>query len=268
MLIYAAGVLAIIGYLGASALLAAPRPPDRPDAPVRRRLWSAVLFMALLAHSAVLAQLTFTPQGWNVSVFNAASLVAWCIALLLSLLLRRQPLASLAVVILPLAALALAVDLSVPSTYLVTETLAPGLRIHIALALIAYSLFAIAAVQAVFLAVAERQLRQHHPIMNFLPPLPTMEAVMFQLTLIAFVLLTLSLVLGALSIENIRAQHLAHKIVFSMLAWAVFATLVVGRWRYGWRGRHGVKYVCAGLVLLALAYFGTKIVLELVLHRV
>ena len=104
--------------------------------------------------------------------------------------------------------------------------------------------------------------------MNFLPPLPTMEAVMFQLTLIAFVLLTLSLVLGALSIENIRAQHLAHKIVFSVLAWAVFATLVVGRWRYGWRGRHGVKYVCAGLVLLALAYFGTKIVLELVLHRV
>lgn len=215
----------------------------------------------MLQHSS------FTANGLNVSVINAASLVAFCISALLLLLLLVRPLASLAVVIMPLAALALGLDLAVPTTQILNQAVPPGLGIHIALALIAYSLFAIATVQALLLAFAERQLRQHHPVMHFLPPLPTMETVMFQLTLLAFVLLTLSLALGALYIENIRGQHLAHKIVFSVLAWSVFAVLVLGRWRYGWRGRHGVKYVTVGFGLLALAYFGTKVVLELILHR-
>ena len=90
---------------------------------------------------------------------------------------------------------------------------------------------------------------------------------MFQLTAFAFGLLTASLIFGALFVQNIRSQHLSHKIVFSGLAWLVFATLVHGRWRWNWRGRHGVKYVVSGSILLALAFFGTKVVLELILRR-
>ncbi|MGE3773146.1 MAG: cytochrome c biogenesis protein CcsA, partial [Gammaproteobacteria bacterium] len=87
-------------------------------------------------------------------------------------------------------------------------------------------------------------------------------------TLMAFVLLTVSLVLGAIYTADISAQHLTHKIVFSVLAWGVFATLVAGRWHFGWRGRHAIRYVTAGFALLALAFFGTKIVLELILNRI
>jgi ABC-type uncharacterized transport system permease subunit len=267
MLMNALGVLAILGYLAAALVLIWPALAARLNPTTCPRLAQILLAGALVAHGVVLTHLTFTPQGFNVSVVSAGSLVAWCSAGALLVLWLRRPLESLAVVILPLAAFALGLDMVLPTTHVLAESLPPGLRIHIALAVAAYSLFAIAALQAIFIALAEHKLRQRHPILHFLPPLPTMENVMFQLTLLAFVLLTLSLLLGALFIENIRAQHLAHKIVFSVLAWGVFATLVVGRWRYGWRGRHGVKFVSAGFVLLALAYFGTKVVLELILHR-
>lgn len=267
MLISAAGLLAILAYLAATGLLAGLRLWRNADDAPRQRAGHALLGLAVLGHGLALLNSSFTATGLNVSLINAASLVACCISALLLLLLLWRPLASLAVVIMPLAALALGLDLALPTAEVLRQSVPPGLGIHIALAIIAYSLFAIAAVQALLLAVAERQLRQHHPIMHFLPPLPVMETVMFQLTLLAFGLLTLSLGLGALYIEDIHGQHLAHKIVFSLLAWTVFAVLVVGRWRYGWRGRHGVKYVAAGWALLALAYFGTKVVLELLLHR-
>ena len=104
--------------------------------------------------------------------------------------------------------------------------------------------------------------------MDFMPPLPTMETVLFQLTGFAFVILTVSLLLGSMYIDDMRAQHLTHKIVFSAIAWGVFATLIYGRWRFGWRGRHAIKYVLFGFTSLALGFFGSKAVLELVLHRV
>jgi len=144
----------------------------------------------------------------------------------------------------------------------------PGIAMHVALSLVAYSLFAIATLQAAYLAFAERRLKQHAPVMEFLPPLPVMERLMFQLTAVAFVLLSIGLALGSAYIEDIRAQHLAHKISFSALAWTTFAVLLVGRHWRGWRGRRAVKYVITGFVLLAVGFFGSKVALELILQRV
>jgi ABC-type uncharacterized transport system permease subunit len=82
-----------------------------------------------------------------------------------------------------------------------------------------------------------------------------------------FVLLTLSLVSGFAFLEDMFAQHLVHKTVLSTLAWIVFGALLVGRFRYGWRGRTAIIWTLGGFVILILAYFGTKAVLELILHR-
>ncbi len=251
------GTLALIGYFAAAVSFAT----------ARRTVGVAATLGALLGHASILWPLIVTSHGINFGLTNAASVVGWCIALLVLVLNLRRPLASLAAVILPLSGLALGLDLWLPSPLVTEHRLPFGMVLHIALAVIAYSLFAIAATQALLLMFATRQLRHHHPVMTFLPPLPTMEAVMFQLTAFAFGLLSASLLLGSLYVENIRAQHLAHKIVFSALAWGVFATLVFGRWRWDWRGRHGVRYVLSGFALLALAFFGTKVVLELILHR-
>ncbi|HNC69995.1 MAG TPA: cytochrome c biogenesis protein CcsA, partial [Pseudomonadales bacterium] len=72
---------------------------------------------------------------------------------------------------------------------------------------------------------------------------------------------------GALFLEDMFAQHLAHKTVLSIVAWLLFAVLLLGRSRLGWRGNTAVKWTVAGFALLILAYFGSKLVLELVLHR-
>lgn len=264
MLMTLANLAAIAAYVGATVGLV-----RWPTAAAQRRLWLALLALALSAHAVGLWPSTVLSNGLNFSVFNAGSLVAWCIALATFLLLvRRRPVESLAVAVLPLVAAAIVVELAFPNARDVISDVSVSMRLHIALGLVAYSLFAIATLQACFLVVADRKLRRHEPILHFLPPLPAMEAVMFQLTLMAFVLLTIGLVFGAVDIADIRAQHLSHKIVFSLLAWLVFAVLVAGRWYFGWRGRQATRYVTAGFVLLALAYFGTKIVLELILNRI
>jgi ABC-type uncharacterized transport system permease subunit len=82
-----------------------------------------------------------------------------------------------------------------------------------------------------------------------------------------FVLLTLSLGTGFLFLENLFAQHLVHKTVLSLLAWLVFAMLLAGRMRYGWRGQVAIRWTLSGFIALMLAYFGTKMVLEWILKR-
>jgi len=84
---------------------------------------------------------------------------------------------------------------------------------------------------------------------------------------VGFALLTLALVTGVLFLQDIFAQHLVHKTVLSIMAWCVFALLLWGRWRFGWRGRVAIRWTVGGFVFLMLAYFGSKLVLELILKR-
>ena len=144
-----------------------------------------------------------------------------------------------------------------------------GLDLHIVISVLAYSLLAIAACQALLLAYQDRRLRRKQPgrVLHVLPPLQVQESLLFQLIGVGFFMLSLSLVSGVMFVEDIFAQHLAHKTALSLVAWVVFGVLLWGRWRHGWRGRTAIRWSLAGAVFLALAYFGSKLVLELVLGR-
>ena len=71
-----------------------------------------------------------------------------------------------------------------------------------------------------------------------LPPLLTLETLLFRMIGAAFVFLTLTLVTGIAFSETLfgRALRFEHKTVFAVLSWLIFAWLLAGRWRYGWRG--------------------------------
>lgn len=267
MLTAVLGVVAVTSYFAAAHQAATSRAPEPSLAAVHPRT-IAFMILALALHAALLYDATVTANGVNLGVFNAASMIGWLMVALLLAISLRQRLENVAVVLMPLAACVLTLDLLFPSARIVPEHAAPGLVWHIALAMIAYSLVAIAAIQAAFIALAEYKLRHHHPILHFLPPLQTMEVLLFRIVAIAFVLLSISLAFGAVVIRDVSEQHLAHKIFFSVLAWIAFAILLWGRWRFGWRGTRAVRYVVGGSVLLALGYFGSKIVLELILRRV
>ena len=102
---------------------------------------------------------------------------------------------------------------------------------------------------------------------RILPPLETMENVLFLTIHVGFLVLTLALFSGLFFVEDLFAQHLAHKAILSIIAWAVFGILLLGRWQFGWRGRKAVRWVLAGYVVLLLAYFGSRLVLELIFGR-
>ena len=133
----------------------------------------------------------------------------------------------------------------------------------------AFAVLAIAAVQAVLVGLQNKALRHHHirGIVQSLPPLTTMERVLFELVWAGIVLLTLSIISGLIFLDNLFAQHLVHKTVLSLGAWVIFTTLLVGRYRFGWRGMRAVRWTLGGCALLLLAYFGSKFVLEILLNR-
>src|SRR5690606_11220962 len=93
------------------------------------------------------------------------------------------------------------------------------------------------------------------------------ETLLFRTVAAGFILLSATLLTGVLFVENLFAQHLVHKTVLSVLSWLVFGGLLLGRWRWGWRGRVAVRWVLVAMALLVLAFFGSRAVLELSLGR-
>jgi ABC-type uncharacterized transport system permease subunit len=222
---------------------------------------------ALLLHGLVLYQIVLTTAGVNLGIFNSFSLVAWLIVLLLVVSSFSQPTENLGIIVQPVAGLTIFLALAFPSQRLIDQNTPLGLEAHIFTSILAYSVLSIAAVQALLLAVQDRHLRNRHPggFIRALPPLQTMESLLFQMIWLGFVLLSVALLTGLLFLDDIFAQHLAHKTVLSIASWGVFGILLWGRHRFGWRGRIAIRWTLAGLIVLAIAYFGSKLVLEVLL---
>ncbi len=215
----------------------------------------------------MLYQSIFATGGLNLGFFNAASLVAWTIVVLLMLSALSKPVENLGIILLPLAAVTIALELVYPSAHFLAPDSPWGLRVHILISILAYSLLTMASVQAVLLAIQDHQLHARHPggFIRALPPLQTMETLLFEMIGFGFMLLTLSLFSGLLFLEDMFTQRMVHKSILSIAAWIVFGTLLWGRYRYGWRGQKALTWTLVGFVVLMLAYFGSKFVLELLL---
>jgi len=226
--------------------------------------------IALLLHAWVLYQGIVTSAGLNLGFYHALSLMCWVVTLLVIATIIIKPVENLAIFFLPVAATALCLELIFQSDHILNDSSTIGLQFHILLSVASYSIFVIAALQAVILAIQDHQLRNKRPVMIMLvlPPMQTMELLLVQLLAIGFFLLSLSLATGMMFVHDIFTQHLAHKTILSILAWLIFALVLWGRLTWGWRGKKLIRWTIGGFVVLMLAYFGSKFVLELVLQRV
>ena len=222
---------------------------------------------AAILHAGVVYQSIFTTSGINLGFYSAASLITVLVALLMLIAAISQPIENLGIAILPIAALALLLDNMFSAQHILNTHSSGQIELHIILSLLAYSLLTIAALQAVLLAIQDHQLRHKHPggFMRALPPMQVMESLLFQIIAVGFALLSLALLSGFIFLQDIFAQHLVHKSILSIVAWFVFATLLIGRWKAGWRGRTAIRWTLGGFVALLLAYFGSKLVLEIIL---
>ncbi len=263
------GSLAIILYLVTSAALTLRLTKGKDALSLPRGPVLALGLGAVVLHATMLYPELFTVSGLNLGFFNAASLIALLSVSVLLAASLKQPLENLGIPIFPIAAATVGLVILYRGE---GHTIATGswkLDLHILFSVLAYSVFALAAVQALLLAVQEKHLRNRQPggFIRALPPMQIMEQLLFQMIGSGFVLLSAALLTGFFFLEDIFAQHLVHKTVLSIVAWAVFGVLLWGHWRFGWRGRTAIRWTLSGFVFLLLAYFGSKFVLELVLQR-
>lgn len=228
--------------------------------------WQIPALGAIILHAAYHVRVaTRIAGGPDMHFFAALSLVALGMAALTSLVGARGKMATLGVVAFPLAALLLACYHAYGHE--ISDALGWRLEVHAWLALLAYATLSISSLLAIMLWLQERALRRRdfHVWLRALPPLTELETLLFRTISVGFALLTLTLVTGLLFVEDFLAQRLLHKTVLSITSWLVFGALMIGRWRYGWRGTKAVHWTLAAVVLLALAFFGSKFVIELVL---
>jgi ABC-type uncharacterized transport system permease subunit len=208
--------------------------------------------------------------GLNLGFYGIASLIGWIMAVLVTLSGIRKPLQNLFIGVYPIAAMGLIATLLMAfngETGKAFQQLSPHLTSHILLSIFAYSVLTIAAIQASLLALQDHHLRHHktNGLIMRLPALQVMEQLLFELIWIGVVLLTIAILTGIFFIDDMFAQHLVHKTILSIIAWCLFSTLLVGRHVLGWRGTTAIRWTGGGYVLLMLAFFGSKLVLEVIL---
>ena len=226
---------------------------------------------ALIGHAFLVSSAIVAVDGLDLSLANALSAVAGLTALFAWLGSLTRSLPGVAVAALPVAALAAWLPLLFANPHRFSVTEEPWAALHIAVALIAYALLIVAAMQALILMGLEKRLHRGLPEPNpdELPPLLTLEQFLFRIVGAGYALLTLTLATGIFFSEQLFGKPLAlnHKTVFSVLAWIAFSALLVGRYRFGWRGRTALNWILFGSALLLLAYIGSKFVLEVILRR-
>ncbi len=251
--------------------------------------WERAAILAPLAlHTWLLYQELLAAPGLRFGFGQALSVTLWLAVLIYWVESRYVNLEGMQALVLPVAAVCVALPAIFPGFESPPYASRPGFRAHLLLAMLAYSLFTIAALHALLMALLERQLHGGHrdggaaagsvsasgggPLVGALaglPPLLTLERLLFRILAAGFVLLTLTLATGVVFSEEVfgRALRFDHKTLFAILSWLIFGGLLAGRWRYGWRGRKALRWTLAGFAALLLAYVGSRFVLEVVLGR-
>lgn len=262
----AASIIAAISYGLGSIFQRKNLTHDTQD---RRKVFTTA-YIAVVSHLAVILLITLEPDGIDFGVFKVASLVSWIVVVVVLLSSWKKPLDNLFLYLFPLAIVCLLGSVLIPSSYTPQQNYSPGVGIHILLGILAVSIITLAAFQTLLISFLNRLLKEKRSfaLLSHLPPLETMEALLFETLWLGLLLLTGVLLTGVLFMEDFFGQHLSHKAVLSSISWVVFCILLWGRHQLGWRGKTANRWILTGFAFLILAYFGSKVVLELILDRV
>lgn len=230
-----------------------------------------VVLAPLCLHGLLLFTTVFAVDGIHLGVGDAVSAIVWLTVAIYwfgSFFYRIEGLQAL---VLPVAAVCAFLPALLPPSHALPNTQLPAFQVHLTIALLAYSLFTIASLHVLLMAVIENRLHSGGlpAALQRLPALLTMETLLFRIILAGFVLLTLTLATGIVYSEELfgKALRFNHKTIFGILSWLIFAALLGGRQLYGWRGRVAVRWTLTGFLMLVLAYVGSKFVLEVILGR-
>lgn len=241
------------------------------------------LFLAIILHGFALRETVlqggYLRIGWSLAL-SAAIWIGMIVFWLESLIIRID---GLQLLLLPVGAVVCLLSALFPQSQVLVHDGDAGLRVHLLIALSAYALVTIAALQAMLMSGLDHRLHfpredrnQTGPVRRALgrlldaqPPLLAQEQVLFRLIWIAFAALTLTVISGALISLALVGKWLPfdHKSIFTLLSWLTFGILLLGRHLRGWRGRTALRYTLVGFAFVVLAYTGSRFVIEVILQR-
>ena len=246
---------------------------DQPLNPLPMQPWErAAIFLALVLQGVSLYEGLFGSGSMRFSFSLALSLMLWLAVLIYWIESFQSRMDGLQPMVLPLAAACALMPVVFPQAHLIPHADAWGFKLHFLTAMLAYSLFTLSALHAVFMGIVGRKLHQRELSTQLasLPPILTMEKLLFRMIAIAFSLLTVALGSGLMFSEAIfgAAIPIDHKTLFAFASWGIFAALLIGRHTYGWRGRIALRWTLTGFMVLLLAYIGSRFVSEVLLGRI
>lgn len=268
MILAAPPVLIALG-LAAALLYAVTASAARALGEVRAR---KLILIAWALHGAQLVW-TFVGAPDRFGFAQTLSITVWLVMAIYLVETRVYPEMPTRWALAGLGSIAILLTLFYPGTPL-PQTSSPLLALHWALGLSAYGLFAIAVAHGWLMNRAERHIRSGGaPQQGDGVPLLRLERLMFRFVASGFILLTLTLLVGTFFGEQLYGSagvgwHWDHKHLFTLLSWIVFAALLFGHWRFGWRGQRAVRMLYTGAVFLLLGYAGSRFVLEVLLRRI
>jgi ABC-type uncharacterized transport system permease subunit len=229
---------------------------------------SGLILVAIIGHSDAIMQMMRAKGPFSIGLLEAMSMLGWTLAVLACLISIDKQNRVLGSILMLSAAIGAALT-GAGRSYAEATSGGWELTAHILLSMAAAALLFAAAVTALLLVFLDRRLRRRRlaDLPSALPPLDALEKIMFRLIAAGFGFLTLALLTGFVFVTNLFTQNLVQKTVLSLIAWLLFAVLLIGRLRFGWRGRSAVRWTLSGFAILAVAYFGVKFVLEYVFGR-
>ncbi len=219
--------------------------------------------LAITSHGWILYKLIDTPLGQNMDWLIMLSFTLWLMNLFTLTLSLRWPIGNLCVLTYPLAAISLVCAMLMGGNEAIVTKTQPEILPHIFISLFAMSLLTMGSLQAILLGLQNFLLKHHHPsaMLRILPPLQTMEGLLFFIIWCGQLFLCASLGSGFFYNAPLLTPHLLPKTILAISAWFSLTLLLVGRYFFGWRGPTAIRWTLSGTVLAILSYFGTKALL-------
>jgi ABC-type uncharacterized transport system permease subunit len=210
----------------------------------------------------------FTQHDINFSLPNVVSLVSLVITLVISIAALRYKINLLLPVVYGFSGGWQLIMLLIPpisQSSLLSEHL--GVVSHISLALIAYSILVIAALYTFQVTYINWKLKTKNlNAVSHLPPLMQVEKQLFNILFVGTCILFISQVTGFLFLDGFISKEYAHKTILSLLALCLYIAILWGHYKKGWRGHKVLALTILATGLLTLAYFGSRLVREVLLN--
>lgn len=219
--------------------------------------------LSISTHGWVLYQLIETPLGQNLNVLIMLSFTLWLMNIFILLTSMKVKVENLSVLTYPITALILSITLCGVGSDVIDTKTHPHMLAHIFISFLAMSLLSLASLQALLMGLQNTLLKHHHPspMLQILPPLQTMETLLFNIIFSGMLFLSGSLLSGFFTQEHFLQVLFLPKTLLAFSAWILLTILLVGRYLFGWRGPTAIRWTMSGTLLAFLSYFGTKALL-------